>query len=416
MTTALAEREAADLAPERGQAPAVRAPSPDEAAAARRLQRDAFALPEEGLAGHPGEREELRVLVRESRVVSCLTVLHARLRFASAELAMAGIRHVATAPDEQNHGYGSELMRDTLRWARAQGIAVSVLFPFSFRYYRKFGYELGGNHCQFWCRPNALPAYSEAAHVRVAGPADAGALTHCWQRVAQEYACTLGRQPDRWRTVLADPMHRVMVAPGEKGVSGFAVLDETRDSYGGRLLRVLDLGATDRRAWRALIGHLASLPVEGIEWLASASALAASGLLRSPAPLREGFKPRGIATVRPMWQLRVLDARRALEALLPGTTGGLTLAVQVRDDLLPENTRPVTVAADKNGVHIRAARPGDPTLTADIQIFSQLVCGYVSPTDAVSQGLASVSGPDALEAADQLFPSGEPFIPELDRF
>src|SRR5947207_248211 len=66
-----------------------------------------------------------------------------------AALPMGGICHVATLAAERNKGYASALMRDALRAMRAQGLCTSVLFPFSFRYYRKFGYELAGNHCQF---------------------------------------------------------------------------------------------------------------------------------------------------------------------------------------------------------------------------------------------------------------------------
>ena len=67
-------------------------------------------------------------------------------------------------------------------------------------------------------------------------------------------------------------------------------------------------------------------------------------------------------------------------------------------------------------VEIRPARPTDPYLDADIRIFSQLFCGYMSPSDAVCQELATCSTPAALETADLLFPAGEPFLSELDRF
>jgi hypothetical protein len=55
-------------------------------------------------------------------------------------------------------------------------------------------------------------------------------------------------------------------------------------------------------------------------------------------------------------------------------------------------------------------------LEADVRIFSQIFCGYISPTEAVSQGLAQISEPELLPLADQMFPKFEPFIPEMDRF
>src|SRR5205823_1453277 len=80
------------------------------------------------------------------------------------------------------------------------------------------------------------------------------------------------------------------------------------DHYGGRLLVVEEMGVRTAEARRGLIGYMARYTGEAIEWYACAQDLAESGVLRSVAPLREGFKPRGIATIRPMFQFRLADA------------------------------------------------------------------------------------------------------------
>lgn len=380
------------------------------------LQRAAFNLPEGDPPPHPGHRQELRVAVRGRQVVSCLTLIHAELCMRGARLPMGGIRHVATHPEEQNQGYASTLMRDTLQRSRAAGLVTSVLFPFSFRYYRKFGYELGGSHCHYWCRPNCIPPFVDRARCRKAGPEDAPALNRYYQSRSAGACCTLARDERRWAALCADPAYTVVLHANPE-VSGFAVLADARDRYGGRILKVLDLSAAEQPAWRALLGYLSQTGVESIEWLACGEELIASGLLRSPAPLREGFKPRGIATVRPMFQFRVVDLEGALRARAPAFPHGKhRLAFQLRDDLIPENTVPVAVQTDGEQVEIRPARPTDPYLEADIRIFSQLFCGYMSPSDAVAQELARCSSPAALETADLLFPAGEPFLSELDRF
>jgi predicted acetyltransferase len=374
----------------------VRGALPAERAEAWNLQRAAFDLPEGGTAPHPGTHDELRVVVRDGRVVSCLTLVHAGLSICGAHLPMAGVRHVATHPEEQNQGYASALLRHTLQVMRQQGLITSVLFPFSFRYYRKFGYELGGNHCHIWCRPNCIPTYGERRDCRPARPADCGALARFYAGRTAAGACALARDLRRWTDVVAT---------------------ETRDSYGGRVLKVLDMAADTPPAWRALVGHLSQAAVDSIEWCASMQDLCASGLMRSPAPLREGFKPRGIVTVRPMFQFRVVDVEAAMArraATLPAEH--YRLALRVRDDLLPENGRPVAVHAAGSRVEVRAARPTDPYLEADIRVFSQMFCGFMSASEAVSQGLARASSPAAEEAADLLFPSGDPFIAELDHF
>lgn len=386
---------------------------------ARSLQRDAFDLRDD--EPHPDAQRELRVVVRDGRggpeVVSCLTLLQQTLCVRGAEMAMGGVRHVATRPEAQNQGYAGALMRDTLRAMRAQKIPGSVLFPFSFRYYRKFGYELGGNYCQFWCRPNCLPAFAERQRCRSAEPGDLEALAALDRARAWNRTFSLMRDRSRWEEIEHDPTRTVTLFPGPTWIEGYMVRMETRDHYGGRVLRLLDLAAGTTAAWRGLLGCLSQSPVESIEWCASATDLGVSGLLRSPAPLREGFKPRAIATVRPFFQFRVVHLEAALRALLPTQApGAAALALQVRDEVLPENSVPLAIRGTPAGAVLTPPEPADPVLSADIRVFSQLYCGYMSPTEAVSQGLAEVSCPRALETAEALFPVGEPFIPELDRF
>ncbi|MFN3650306.1 MAG: enhanced intracellular survival protein Eis [Armatimonadota bacterium] len=402
--------------PVRHRLPEVRGADSQERAAAWRLQRAAFNLEGEAPPAHPGSSDELRVVALGDRVVSCLTLLRAELRIRGAAVPLGGIRHVATDPEQQNQGYASALIRDSLRHLRAQGVPASVLFPFSFRYYRKFGYELGGNHCHFWSRPNCLPAFSERRTVRLAQPEDVPRLTRFYTERLERATCALARPEPRWQRVCGDPVLTTRCV-GENRIDGYLISTEARDNYGGRVLRVLEMDAASPRAWRALIGSLSEFGGESIEWHADSVSLCASGLLHSTAPLREGFKPRSIVTTRPMFQFRVVDLPGMLR-LAAETAGAMpgALCFRISDDALPENSEPVTVSHDGARVHLRPDAPAEPYLESSIQVFSQLACGYLSPSEAVSQELARVSGEGALELADQLFPAGEPFISELDRF
>lgn len=389
-----------------------------EAAQARALQRHAFSHPDSAVAAAtgPGHRRELRVATHGGRVVSCLTMLHTELSFRGALLPMVGICQVATDPDERNKGFAGELMRRSLREMRDRGLYTTVLFPFSFRYYRKFGYELGGNHCHLWCRPNCIPAYAEYRLARPAGATDAAALAAFSSRRALGLACALPRDAKRWTTLCSDPNVRVTVC-GDDEIEGFLISAEGRDSYGGRVLRVLELTAGTTNGWRSLLGELARVSAESIEWNASDADLRDSGLMRSTAPLREGFKPRAIVTVRPMFQFRVVDVAGALRARSAAYPEGCyRLALRVDDEVLPSNQEPVTVQRSGGAVEVRPARTSDPCLKMDIRTFSQIFCGYLSPAEAVSQGMATASSSAALATAEALFPSGEPFLSELDRF
>jgi predicted acetyltransferase len=133
--------------------------------------------------------------------------------------------------------------------------------------------------------------------------------------------------------------------------------------------------------------------------------------------LREGHKPRGIATVRPMFQFRVIDVLEAMKARIPDLKwldGELSLVI--RDEICSDNATPLAIGCRDGTVQLMQGHRTHYCLEADIRAFSQLYCGYLSPTEAASQQMIRVSDPEVLPIADQMFPKFEPFIPDVDRF
>ena len=363
----------------------------------------------------PETLRHTRVLVRARRILSCLTVERHTIRVNGASVSMGGIRHVATWPEERNRGYASALLADTLRWMRQQGIAVSILFPASFRFYRRFGYDLAGHHCEVWLRPTTLPAFAEANRCRAATVADLPALERLYQERSAICACALERPPQRWQALLASPEYRIVVFE-RSTPAGYLIVSETLDRYGAPQTRVHEFLAIGEEARRGLLGWLARCRSESLEWCASPGDLVRSGLLASPAPLIEGFRPRIIATVRPMFQIRIVHLPLALRALAPTWSGlDAEVGLQVRDELLRENEVPLAISAREGTVQIVEGHLPPHSLVAEIRVISQLYCGYLTAGEALSQGLLQ-GPPEAIRAADLLFPRLEPFIPDLDRF
>ncbi|HZG76641.1 MAG TPA: GNAT family N-acetyltransferase, partial [Paenibacillus sp.] len=57
------------------------------------------------------------------------------------KFAMGGLAGVATWPDYRRQGLVAKLLAHSLETMRARGQTVSFLHPFSFPFYRKFGWE-----------------------------------------------------------------------------------------------------------------------------------------------------------------------------------------------------------------------------------------------------------------------------------
>jgi predicted acetyltransferase len=362
------------------------------------------------------ELQYIRVLAIDGRVVSCLTVNPTHVFVGSSRVPMGGIGNVATQPEERNRGYASALMRNTIRQLRDWGLCTSILFPYSFTYYRKFGYELGGNHCHFWSRPAHIPAFSESRFCRLATGDDLPVVKELYENYCSIRSCALVRSPERWAHFLSNNGTRSVVFERD-GVGGYLLCKEEIDSHGLQVLRVHEIVSSGPDSSRGLIGYLARFNGDTVEWSTTVTDLAGMGLLCSVAPLREGHKPRGIATARPMFQFRVVDVLEAMKSRIPDLKwldGELSLVV--RDEICADNTVPIAIGCRDGTVQIMQGHRTHFCLEADIRVISQLYCGYLSPTEANSQGLIRVSDPEALPIADQMFPKFEPFITDVDRF
>jgi predicted acetyltransferase len=357
-----------------------------------------------------------RVLVVDGRIVSCLTVYPTYVFVGASRVPMGGIGNVATLPSERNRGHAGALMRHTIRLLREWGLCTSILFPYSFAYYRKFGYELGGNHCHFWSRPAHIPAFAESRHCRLASKDDLSQVQELYENYCSIRSCALVRPPERWEHFLANNGTRSVVFDHD-AISGYLLCKEEIDSHGLRVLRVHEIVSSGPDSSRGLIGYLGRFQGDTVEWSTTVTDLAGMGLLCSVAPLREGHKPRGIATARPMFQFRVVDVLEAMKSRIPDLKwldGELSLVI--RDEICPDNAEPIAIGCRDGTVQIMQGHRTHFCLEADIRVFSQLYCGYLSPTEAESQQLIRISDPEALPIADQMFPKFEPFITDVDRF
>lgn len=75
------------------------------------------------------------------QLVSALYAIPLTVGFQSATYSMHGIGDVMSAPEYSGRGGAGNLLRYALEKMAQQKVALSYLAPFSFTYYRKFGYE-----------------------------------------------------------------------------------------------------------------------------------------------------------------------------------------------------------------------------------------------------------------------------------
>ena len=104
---------------------------------------DITMIPREG-AAVPTERWS--VLSSDGREMTGAVLTTRQTRFADGWVDSLMLGGVGTDPEYRRRGHVRRIIERAFSQAKARGWAVSILHPFSFSYYRKFGYERVADH------------------------------------------------------------------------------------------------------------------------------------------------------------------------------------------------------------------------------------------------------------------------------
>jgi len=359
--------------------------------------------------------EKKRVLVENGEVISCLTIVEVVMWIGQAAVRVGGIAGVGTRPSHRRRGYAGRLLVESLRTLAEQGYGLTALFPYSYDYYRRFGWERAGTQFRITLSPRSLPRFADARYVRPALPADCPEVQRLYDASSRHKTGRCLRDAKRWSYLFEHAKSRAIYKRG--GVEGYA-LYEVKDEEDGRRLRLLEMVAATEGARRGLVGFLAKQnEIQEIEYTAAWNDLGGSGLLQPDEQKAAGEGPRIESLPGPMF--RVVDFRQALEALRPNWTGFQgQVTLVMRDDYAPPGASlVVTLEGDGAAVETRPdAEAANPRrrIEGSVRAWSPVLVGYQGLEDALALNRLRAFSEAAATLAAPLFPRRDPFIPIPD--
>jgi len=321
------------------------------------------------------------------------------------KFAMGGIAGVATWPDYRRQGLVSKLLAHSLETMRANGQTVSFLHPFSFPFYRKFGWEYYTDLKKYDIPFAALPpAPPETARVRRV--ANEGALLDAvYSAYASRYSGTLVRTEEWWRNRIYFGSHQTTaVYEDESGAIRGFVRYEVKD----RTLTAGELVALDEEARRALLGYLRNH-----------DSMAETLKVTAPADDPLAFllpDPRVKMELVPYFMARVVDAA-AFVAAYPFVAGApATIPLRVRDPHAPWNDGAFALAVDDAGRGTLAPAPegadSGGALGCGIAALAAMLIGARRPAFLHAAGM--LEGPaGAVEALERVLPARQTYLADF---
>lgn len=282
-----------------------------------------------------------------------------------AVVPMAGVAGVACLPASRGKGYVGRCLDYSLEQMREKGQVISMLFPFAWEFYRRYGWEWVGRTQRYTAPTSILKADPATEQVRAAEPEDYAAVQDCYARYAGRYRGMTRRSERHWKEILEDSKDRhtfTYLYEQEGRIEGYLTYRGGNREH-TELREFLTL---TERARRGLMGLLRrhDMQVEKFGWDAPPDDVLWSQLNHWDLQTKIG----------PATQARVVDLAGALQAWRPrfDLSGEVTLAVQ--DEHAPWNTGIWRVQCEAGRIEASAGS-GEPQVSLDIQALTQAYFG-----------------------------------------
>ncbi|MDP1513264.1 GNAT family N-acetyltransferase [Paenibacillus sp. CMAA1739] len=140
-----------------------------------------------------------------------LTLLPLQVYIHGQVFDMGGIAGVATWPEKRREGMVSRLLTHALEEMRSAGQSLSFLHPFSFAFYRKFGWETYTEYKKYVIPIDKFPAKFKTEGTVKRDVKNISELDQVYQSYASRYNGTLVRDKAWWQKRILNENYRTAV-------------------------------------------------------------------------------------------------------------------------------------------------------------------------------------------------------------
>lgn len=362
---------------------------PDELGAVAHLRAVGFGGDEKRVRAeleHNPRYNFSHIIVAEfdGEIIGTVTVFPVQMWLSGVPVNVGAVAGVTVLPEFRRRGIAAKMMEFSIMRMFAEGMALSALFPFSPRYYRKFGYGTIGDVHAYRLNPGNLTIYIEGHKVRPFEPSDLPMMRVMYKGQLTWRNGWFTRSNEWWGKIVKRWPH-IMVFDNEGMIEGYYIYEITTTGRGERIMHIIEFFAAEDAAYRGLIGYLAAQnEADVIEYLAPPDTPLRHALHQ---PWADNAKNRGwifndLCHITPGIMGRIINLPAALTARFytRGMSGERTL--KVTDPLILTNEEPLVFRLVDGRAETRPADGDNPHIETDITTLSQILCGYLTMADA----------------------------------
>jgi predicted acetyltransferase len=329
----------------------------------------------------------------DGEIIGTATVFPSQMWLSGVPLNVGAVAGVAVLPEYRQMGVAAKMMKFAIMKMFAEGDALSVLFPFSHKYYHKFDYGTIGDLHSYRINPHNLIVFEEAHQVRPYTPDDLNTMRVMYKGQLTWHNGWFTRTNEWWDKVIGR-WPNIVVFENDGFIEGYYSYEIQTGPKGERELHIREFFAAEDAAYRGLIGYLAAQnEADVIEYLAPPHTPLRHVLHQ---PIADDAQNRGwifndLCHVTPGPMGRIINLATALTKRFYSRHMSGGRVIKAIDSLIPTNEEPLLFRLVDGRAETQSAGDKKPDIEVDICTLSQILCGYLSAMDARRLGRLNAS-------------------------
>jgi predicted acetyltransferase len=343
-----------------------------------------------------------------NQLASRLVVLPLHAYLYGKPFRTGGIAHVASYPEHRRQGMVGKLLAHSLQAMKEDGQTFSMLNPFSYAFYRKYGWETFSEVKMYTLPVSQLPKPGHASgRIERLKPADGWEIAHrIYETYAVRFNGMLVRDESRWRgSVLRRKPGNLAVYYNADDVPRGYMLYAIHDRF-MKIHEFVHLDEDSRRGLWQFIGNHDSM-IKELSFSAPSSDRFAFTL--SEPTVRQELHPNFMA--------RIVDVGGLLRQLPFRSDEGLErFVLHVKDEHAPWNEGTFEAMINEDGIQAvsYSERPDADAggVSCDIRTLTAMLTGFQRPTFLHELGRLD-GDPEAISRWERLIPQSTTYLADF---
>ena len=330
-------------------------------------------------------------------------VIHSYKMFVRGVLMkMGGIGAVATKPEFRKQRQITALIKESLKLMRKNQEYISVLYPFKFSFYRRYGYENCADFEWIISSPKNILLPKDFKPLKIEEISQDESFKICMpirEKIGSKFNLTIYDDLEFWKYHHARKKTKVFVIKdGEENVGYFTTRLEKKEGPWNVRLNMRNVIVDSEAARLTVLDYIKKHTDQNKDF--SYPLLGDERITDYFDDLWEGsFKYQ--MTGGPMF--RVVDVKKAMELLEFDQSLDVTFSMKIDDEYASWNSEPMLVTIKNGKAKVTKATDEKIELTTEIKAFTQLFIGYRTIYDLHEIKKVKTKTKD-LEKFDKVFP------------